>query len=447
MKIVILTAGTRGDVEPCLALSLGLRRAGCDVTLAADTHFEGFVTSRGVHFAPIRADFLAFFQSPDGKALLARDHLRFLRGVSPSVLAMRQRMMEDAWAAVRGADAVVYHPRVLGAYDAVERLGVPAVLVEFLPILVPTRSFPFPLAPHLRLGGFVNRLSYAAVRLANLPYQDIRNRWRARALGLPPRPWYADDYRRRGRRLPVLYAFSRHVIPPPEDWRGRAEVTGYWFLDTPSDWRPPQDLAAFLAAGPPPVFVGFGSMISPDAGRVTATVVEALKKCGQRGILATGWGGLSRVHEPGMILQVESVPHGWLFPQVAAVVHHGGMGTTAAGLRAGKPTLVCPYFHDQPFWGKVVHGLGAGPPPIPQRELTAERLAEAIRLAVLDEGMRRRAEDLGSKIRAEDGVPRAVEAIGRHLSGVRPGGKIVVPARSPQQPGLGGPRAGRGAPR
>jgi sterol 3beta-glucosyltransferase len=416
MKVVILTAGTRGDVEPCLALSLGLRRAGCDVTLAADANFEGFVTGRGIRFAPIRADFLAFFQSPDGKALLARDHLRFLRGVSPAMLAMRQRMMEDAWAAARGADAIVYHPRVLGAYDIVEKLRVPAVLVEFLPLLVPTRSFPFPLAPHLRLGGLVNRLSYAAVRLANLPYQDIRNRWRARALGLPPRPWYADDFRRGGRHLPILYAFSRHVIPPPEDWRGRADVTGYWFLDPPSEWRPPEALAAFLAAGPPPVFLGFGSMISPDAGRVTATVVEALKKCGQRGILATGWGGLSRVHEPGTILQVESVPHGWLFPRVAAVVHHGGMGTTAAGLRAGKPTLVCPYFHDQPFWGKVVHELGAGPPPIPQRELTAERLAEAIRMAVSDEEMRRRAEELGGKIRAEDGVARAVEAIGRHLS-------------------------------
>jgi sterol 3beta-glucosyltransferase len=415
VKVAILTAGTRGDVEPCLALALGLGRAGYDVTLAADTNFEGFVTGQGVRFAPMRADFHAFFQSADGRALLARDHLRFLRGVSPSGLAMRQRMMEDAWEAARGADAVVYHPRVLGAYDAVQKLRVPAILVEFLPLLVPTRSFPFPLAPHLRLGGFVNRLSYAAVRLANLPYQDMRNRWRVRALGLPARPWFADDFRRGGRRLPVLYAFSPHVIPPPAEWRGRAEVTGSWFLDAPSDWRPPEDLAAFLAAGPPPVYVGFGSMVGPDAERVTATVVAALKKCGQRGILATGWGGLTRIHEPGTILQVESVPHGWLFPRVAAVVHHGGAGTTAAGLRAGKPTVICPFFHDQPFWGRVVWNLGVGPRPIPQAELSVDRLAEAIRAATGDDGMRQRAVALGEKVRSEDGVARAVEAIGAHL--------------------------------
>jgi sterol 3beta-glucosyltransferase len=416
MKIAILTAGSRGDVEPCLALALGLGRAGFTPTVAADTNFESFVTGRGVRFAPIGADFFAFFRSEEGQALLKRDHRRLLRGVSPEVLAMRQRMMEDAWKAVRDADAVIYHPRVLGAYDAVEKLGIPAMLWDYQPVLVPTGRFSFPLLPPLELGRLVNRLSYSAVRLAQFPYAAIRNRWRVRSLGLPPRPWYADDLRRRGRRLPILYAFSRHVIPPPEEWRGRAEVTGYWHLDPPAGWCPPEDLAAFLAAGPPPVYVGFGSMVNPFAERVTAVVVAALKKCGVRGILMTGWGGLSKVDELGTILQLDAAPHGWLFPRVAAVVHHGGMGTTAAGLRAGKPSIVCPFFHDQPFWGKVVHDLGAGPRPIPQAELSVDRLAEAIRAATTDEGMRQRAAALGEKIRSEDGVGRAVAVIGAYLS-------------------------------
>jgi sterol 3beta-glucosyltransferase len=417
MKLVILTAGTRGDVEPCLALALGLRRAGHDVTLAADAHFEAFVTGRDVRFAPIRADFLALFQSEEGKALLSGNLLRqMLTGLPAKATAMRQRMMEDAWQAARGADAVLYHPRLLGAYDAVEKLGVPSVMVEFLPLLTPTREFSFPLVPGLRLGGLVNRFSYSAVRFAQVPFTGIRNRWRTRALGLPPRSWYADDFKRAGRRLPLLYAFSRHVIPPPADWPGPTEATGYWFLDLPTGWRPPEDLLAFLQAGPPPVCVGFGSMVSTDPRRMTEVVVAALRQTGQRGVLLTGWGGLGRTDLPETIFQMEAAPHGWLFPQSAAVVHHGGMGTTAAGLRAGRPTIICPFFHDQPFWGKVVHDLGVGPRPIPQKRLSADRLAEAIRVATTDEGMRQRAEALGAKIRSEDGVARAIEVIGTYLA-------------------------------
>jgi sterol 3beta-glucosyltransferase len=427
MKLAILTAGTRGDVEPCVALALGLGRAGYDVTVGADPNFRSFVTSWGVGFAPIRADFQAFFASPEGKALMAnnRPRLRLLRGMPPAVMTMRQHMLEDAWQAVRGADAVIYHPRVLGAYDAVEKRGVPAILLELLPLLAPTRAFPLPMVPHLRLGGLVNRLSYAAVHLAHLPYLGMRNRWRARALGLPPRPWYADDFTHRGRRLPILYAFSPHVVPPPAEWRGWALASGYWFLDSPTDWQPPPALAAFLAAGPPPLFVGFGSMVSPHPDRITAMIVAALKQAGQRAILASGWGGLAKVHEPGTLFQLDAVPHGWLFPRVAAVVHHGGMGTTAAGLRAGKPTLICPFFHDQPFWGKRIYDLGVGPHPIPQGRLSADRLAEAFRALATDEGMRHRAAQLGEKIRAEDGVGRAVawiEALLTKLSAARPGG-------------------------
>ncbi len=417
MKLTILTVGSRGDVEPCLALAVGLRRAGYDVTLAAGPDSAAFVTGRGIRFAPIGVDVYQFLRSEEGKKYLTRVGLRgFFQPIPPEVWPRQQRLMEDVWQAARGSDALIYNPRVLGAYDAAEKLQIPAILCDYLPQLTPSARSPFPLFPHLRLGGAVNRLSYAALHLFHLPFLDIRNRWRARALRLPPRRWYANDLQRRGQPLPVLYHFSRHVVPPLPDWRGRVQVTGYWFLDRDPAWRPPADLEAFLEAGPPPVFVGFGSMVSRDPEGLTETIVSALEKCGQRGVLTTGWGGLARTRLPESVYCLEGVPHSWLFPRMAAVVHHGGVGTTAAGLRAGKPTVVCPYFHDQPFWGKVVHTLGAGPPPIPQWELTANRLAEAIRTAVTDEGMRQRAEALGAKIRAEDGVACAVECIGEYLA-------------------------------
>jgi sterol 3beta-glucosyltransferase len=210
----------------------------------------------------------------------------------------------------------------------------------------------------------------------------------------------------------VLQAFSRHVVPRPSDWPDSAVVTGYWFLDEGVDWTPPRELADFLDAGPPPVFVGFGSMAGRDPARTARTVLAAVARSGQRALIVSGWGGLRVDEPPPGVFVAESVPYDWLLPRVAAVVHHGGAGTTAAGLRAGKPTVVCPFVADQPFWGARVAALGVGPRPIPQRRLGEAELAAAILEAVGDAGMRDRAERLGAQIRAEDGVAAAVEVIG-----------------------------------
>ena len=213
---------------------------------------------------------------------------------------------------------------------------------------------------------------------------------------------------------PVLNGWSRHVLPHPPGWGAHLATTGYWFLDRTPDWRPPRGLADFLGSGPPPVSVGFGSMAGADPEGVTERVLRALRLAGKRGVLLTGWGGLSNADLPDDLFEVGEVPHDWLFPRVAAAVHHGGAGTTAASLRAGTPTVIVPHFADQFFWGARVAGLGAGPRPAPRAKLTAERLADAIRRATGDAGMRERARSLGEKIRAENGVERAVEAFGRY---------------------------------
>jgi sterol 3beta-glucosyltransferase len=188
-------------------------------------------------------------------------------------------------------------------------------------------------------------------------------------------------------------------------------MTGQWFLDRPADWTPPEDLSRFLAAGPAPVFVGFGSIAGRSPSQTTALVLEALQIAGQRAVVVTGWGGLCTIQAPATVQFVDAAPYEWLFPHTAAVVHHGGAGSTAEGLRAGKPSVICPFFGDQPFWGKRVYALGAGPRPLPQKGLTAQALALAIKTAVTDAGIRRRAEALGEKLRAEKGVQRAVQLI------------------------------------
>jgi UDP:flavonoid glycosyltransferase YjiC (YdhE family) len=407
MKILILTLGSRGDVQPYVALGAGLRSAGHAVTLTTLESFAPMAAEQGLGFHPLRGELLELMQAPAGKAALAGkgNPLALLRQVMP----MYRAMLEEEWAAAAGAELVIYHPKALGGHSIAEKLGIPGILALPLPLYSPTAAFPSPILPFASLGPALNRLSHgAAVGLASASVRGVLNRWRKEALGLPPA---RDELMLRGRPVLRLYGYSPAVLPPPADWDGNSVATGYWFLDRPAGWEPPQPLAAFLRAGPPPVYVGFGSMPAQDAERLTATVLAALERAGQRGVLATGWGGLAAADLPPHVYLLDAAPHDWLFPQMAAVVHHGGAGTTGAGLRAGAPTVICPFFGDQPFWGRRVAALGVGPAPIPQRQLSAERLGDAIRTAATDGAMRERAAALGARISGEDGVARAVALI------------------------------------
>jgi UDP:flavonoid glycosyltransferase YjiC (YdhE family) len=218
---------------------------------------------------------------------------------------------------------------------------------------------------------------------------------------------------------PSLYGYSPSVIPKPPDWDEYQHVTGYWFLDAQPDWQPPADLLRFLESGSPPVYVGFGSVSHEHPERQTRLILRALELTGQRGVLLTGWGGLTRLSASPNVFFVDNVPHAWLFPRMAAVIHHGGAGTTGAGLRAGVPNIITAFVTDQGAWADRVVQLGVGPRVPGIKQLTAEKLAEAINTAVNDSALRARAAALGEKIRAENGVARAVELIERHAADFR----------------------------
>jgi sterol 3beta-glucosyltransferase len=409
MKVAILTVGSRGDVQPFVALGVGLREAGHEVTLATGRGFEAFVSGRGLRHAALDLDLLERLQSPEGKAALsARNLPRTIKRLMP----MFRKMLDDEWTISRAADIVVYHPKALGGYHIAEALGVPGFLAHPVPMFSPTRAFPNPVLPFTNLGGYLNRLSYGAfLRLLSAPYGRAINRWRKETLSLPPRPFMAGELELRGEPVRRLVCCSPHVVPPPADWDHATTATGYWFLQGTGGWQPPVRLAGFLEDGPPPVYVGFGSLAGWSPKRVTAAAMTALKRSGQRGVFVKGDGHVPS-GIPRNVCVIDSAPHDWLFPRMAAVVHHGGAGTTAEGLRAGKPAVICPTsINDQAFWGRRLHALGAGPAPIPQRKLTAGALLRAIRAATADGRMRGRAADLGEKVRAERGVARAVAVI------------------------------------
>jgi UDP:flavonoid glycosyltransferase YjiC (YdhE family) len=394
------------------------------VTLATHRRFHALASAYGLGVAPVEGDLQALLRGDAGQALMATRNpvafLRRLRAVARPILAQGLR---DAWAACRDAQALVVASAASPALGIAERLGVPAFLGVLLP-QGPTRAFPSPLvAPGRRLGGPLNYATHALFEVAfALLFWDEVNAWRQATLGLPSLPVTAAPRRARLPGTPRLYGYSRLIVPRPADWPPDWHVTGYWFLDAAGAapaWTPPAALTAFLAAGPPPVYVGFGSMAPRDVRPLAEAALAALRRCGRRGVLAAGWAGLGEAGggaAPDDVFRLPEAPHDWLFPRMAAVVHHGGAGTTAAGLRAGVPTVVTPVFGDQPFWGQRVAALGAGPPPVPLRELTAARLAAAIRQATGDPRIRTAAADLGRRLRAEDGVRAAVAVVERHLS-------------------------------
>jgi sterol 3beta-glucosyltransferase len=413
VRITILTVGSRGDVQPYLALGGGLRAAGHEVTLATHGVWAERIRAAGLRWVRLEGGFHLFQETEAGQAWMAGGArpIPFLRTVYPQTVRLLREQLADSVEACAGAEALVFTHLAVAGWHLAERLGLPCCGASLQPV-TPTRSFPSPvLKPAFSFGPY-NRLSHVLVDAGYAgAWRGEVNRWRRGSLGIPPVPLGFRYSRFRGEELPLLCGFSEAVVPRPPDWSDRVHVTGYWFLDEASGYPPPEALAEFLEDGPKPVYVGFGSMLlaNPEATRVL--VLEALARAGQRAIVAIGRGAPQGARLSRTVLALDGAPHDWLFPRVAAVVHHGGAGTTAAGLRAGTPTVVLPLVGDQFFWGERVRALGVGPTPLAFTRLTADGLAAAVREAVEDDRIRERAAELGRRIRSEDGVARAVAVI------------------------------------
>jgi len=402
VKICILTIGTRGDVQPYIALGLGLKAAGHEVTISTLDEFKPLVLQYDLLHDSLRGDFLKAAQSAVGQK--GGNPLRLIR----QYVEMAKETLADEWVSAQKAKVLIYNPAAIGGFHVAEKLNAPTFAAFPAPLYSPTREFPSPFLPFHNLGLF-NKLSHQIfAKMGPAMYRSPINQFRKDVLGLPPAK---GENILHGKPIPKLYAYSESVVPRPADWDESSVVTGYWFLDAPASWQPDPELVRFLQEGSTPVYIGFGSMFMNGGKQKTEITIEALRLAGQRGILATGWGGLTGKDKSKNIFVLDAAPHDWLFPKVAAIVHHGGAGTTGAALRAGKPQIICPFVGDQSFWGRRVADLGVSPLPIPQPKLTAEKLADAIKYAVTNTNLQQRASSIGETIRAENGVERAVKFI------------------------------------
>ncbi len=435
MRIVIPVTGSRGDVQPYIALGKGFRQAGYTVRIVTHVDFGPSILEHGLEFAPIGGNSRELHSSDAARRMTnaGRNIRAYLRELVRLREPLMYELMARSAAACSDADFVVLAPTtLLVGLSAAERWELPVCITSFQPT-APSRQLPnclFPEVPRWLPGrGTYNSLTH--ILAGGLLWASLRpliNGARVEVLGLPPLPLLGPP-KAFFEKTPTLAGYSARVLPRPSDWGDNQHVTGYWFLDSPSTCRPPAGLVDFLNEGPPPVCVGFGSMSDGDAEQATDVVCRALAATGQRAVLLTGWGALGPTRASDRVFVAEAVAHDWLFPQTAGVIHHGGAGTTAAALRAGVPALVVPFAGDQFLWGRRVFALGVGPRPIPRRKLSVERLTPALRSLTEDAAQRQRAAELGAAIRAEDGVGCAV----RLVADLMPAASRPVAAPAPRR--------------
>lgn len=416
MRVLILTHGTRGDVQPYAALAQALYEAGHEAVLAGPAASASLAEPYGFTFAQVDDGPNKLIDDPHIRQAIETNY-RGLRGKKVALDVMRASkplmaavLRDMADVAAGGADLVVHAAGIPGQHFA-EALEVPSVPVALQPVWVPTATFRNPMLP-VPLPRRLNRASYAPIKLLLRSFSGIADKIREDRLGLPKRRRRHDVLRQTdGSPSTVLQGFSRHVLPDGLDYPPNVHTTGFWYLPAAAEWTPSPELTAFLDAGEPPVYIGFGSMAGTDPERVGRIATEAVRIAGVRAILASGWGGIKTADLPEGVLLLDQAPHDRLFPQMSAIVHHGGSGTTGAALAAGKPQVVCPFVADQPFWATRMHATGMAPPPLPQRRLTAEVLAAVITTARTDTRMADTARRLADRVRSENGVDAAVKIL------------------------------------
>lgn len=409
MKITIIAPGSQGDVQPFLALGTGLIKAGYIVRLVTNQNYEEQVKMYGLEFWPIEVNMEDIIRTDKMREALESGKLlksmaKLGKELKQSAALLAKRSLEAA----QGTDIVIAGiSGLFMAHSIAEKLQIPFIQALNIPFS-PTNAFSgalFPRFPFKRLSHQLTRqIVWQAYRPTDsIVRQQVLNLTKSSFFG----PFKSDSFKK----ATIIYGFSPSVISRPADWGDNIHITGFWTLDPSKNWTPPSKLTKFLQSDSPPLYIGFGSMSNRKPEETANLVLEALKITNQRAIVLSGWGGLTKTNLPDSILMVDSIPHSWLFPRVKAVIHHGGAGTTAAGLIAGVPSIIIPFHGDQPFWGRIISKLGVGPRPIPRKKLTINRLAQAIQQVIADQNMHELATNIGSKIRVENGIKQTVEII------------------------------------
>ncbi len=412
MKITILTYGSRGDVQPFLALAVGLTRAGHAVTLAAPHRFTEFIESYGIHCEPLAGDpdELSLYLNQAGK-----NPIKMVQSMQKHVVGIAPEVVRGVKRALVATDMIIHSfAFTTGAHSFARELGLPDVSIQMFPVFAPTRQFPA-IGVNGSKSGWINYFTHwfstkIFWHAGNAGYYQLRKK---APQDFPSKLFWPFKPSSTRVHTPLIFAISPQILPMPKEWSTpHIHQTGYFFLEE-QNYNPPPELENFLKSGKPPLCMTFGSMVNPDVQRVTQSILEAAIHLGERIIILTGWGGWQPDVRNEDTFFIESAPHSWLFQQCKLVIHHGGAGTTAAGLKAGTPEIIIPHAADQPFWGSRIAEIGVGPAPIPVKKVTTEKLISALQNTNSEE-IRNKAAQISLQIQSENGIEKAISIIEKH---------------------------------
>lgn len=363
--------------------------------------FRQLVESNGVDFVPTTSDLMAIAESPEGKAILEHPIRNFklaLRYSKEVINPAYRKTLEEFLAAASDADVIVYHPKALGTVDIALKLGIPCVSMPLVPVTYPISEFANLAVTTKNLGKWLNKATYRVNEMAESSQINLINDFRAKVLQLPKRKAGIYTYTDGRKEIPTVYPVSKALFPEVNSWDGHVFMPGFFFLDS-EDEMLPEEVEQFLSAGKPPVAVTFSGMPLAQPVSLLEKLRAALKMTRNRAIILTGNSGIESENDD-LICTVKAAPHSLLFPRVKGIIHHGGVGTMAAALRAEKPQMIIPFSTDQPFWAKRLYRLGYSLKPMREKEVTAAALSKAF-AEMDDPDVLRRAEEIAANINNE----------------------------------------------
>jgi sterol 3beta-glucosyltransferase len=412
--ITIICAGSRGDFQPYIALAQQLKKLDKDVRISGSNAVESLVRSYGIDYFPVEADFEKLGVDPDmiKEAQSADNPLKMLLAFN-KMKKHGIKIAEETYASLEGSELIVYHPGCTIGYFAAQEMGIPSVLAtpfpmhktdEYLSVVTYGKAKPTKLN---------KKISYKMLQgmLWLASSTTVRGHWKEHFGRLPKD--FGNPYERISARHPAVVSCSNFVFPRPKDWNENIHQNGYWFVEENTEYIPSKELLNFLSKGEKPVYIGFGSVFNNEQkDELVSLIIDAMKRCKKRGIIS-GMGKIDNL--PDNLIVVDSIPHTWLFNNVSVVCHHGGAGTTAAGFRAGVPSVIIPFSNDQFAWAHRAYDLGVGAKPIYKKDLTSDKLAEGINFALTKEIVNN-AKVLAQNIATENGAIDCAKVIARMIN-------------------------------
>ncbi|HYE81934.1 MAG TPA: glycosyltransferase [Clostridia bacterium] len=412
MRVTFLTLGTRGDVQPYLALAKELIKNGHEALVCTGGSFKKFIQENGVEFYEAAADLMAMLESEEGRKVFnggSFNIFKMLRYAKEVITPAYRKSMSDFLEASKGSDIIVYHPKALGAADIAEHLRILCISMPPVPILFPITEFPnFVIASKRNLGPVLNKLTYKATALAESSYMKDINEFRKDSLKLPERKAGELTFKVNDRDIPIIYPISPYIFREVESWKDRVYVSGFFFMDI-GETKLDEKLEDFIIKGRKPIVVSFSSMPLKNPEVFKEKLVKALKETGNRAVILTGTSGMSFDNEEN-IFAVEKAPHRLIFRQAKGIIHHGGAGTMSEALLSGAPQLIMPFTTDQPFWAYQLYSKGYTMKPLKEKNLEISDLVKAFKEMDSVKYIEK-AKAIQSKIEKENGLQNAVKYI------------------------------------